>query len=100
MQRTKKSNNREALPRLYLEYELIDGNGRLLRKGRRRRANSFVGNIIALLFSVADFSTTFNASQAGYPSEIRDRTGALKNTRMSPAITALLHMEHIHMVSV
>ena len=43
--------------RLYLEYELIDGNGRLLRKGRRR-ANSFVGNIIALLWSLMTSKTS------------------------------------------
>ena len=88
MQRKKKSNNREALPRLYLEYELIDGNGRLLRKGRRRRANSFVGNIVALLFCITSYSTTTYVAQAGYPSEIRDRTGALRNILMSAGITA------------
>jgi len=88
MQRKKKSNNREALPRLYLEYELIDGNGRLLRKGRRRRANSFVGNIVALLFCITSYSTTTYVSQAGYPSAIRDRTGALRDIHMASAITA------------
>jgi len=45
----------------YLEYDIKDHNGRILRKGRRR-ANSFVGNLIALLWSIMVSKGTSNST--------------------------------------
>jgi len=73
--------------RLYLEYELIDGNGRLLRKGRRR-ANSFVGNIIALLWSIMTSKNALSNEYIGV-----SRTGIVDtgNTARSLIISARLN---------
>jgi len=73
--------------RLYLEYELIDGNGRLLRKGRRR-ANSFVGNIIALLWSIM---TSKNALSNAYIGVSRTGIVDTGNTARSLIISARLN---------
>jgi len=67
--------------RLYLEYELIDGNGRLLRKGKRR-ANSFVGNIIALLWSLMTSKNALSNQYIGV-----SRTGIVDTGNTARSLT-------------
>ena len=84
----KRNRSRDPFPKLYLEYDIKDHYGRILRKGRRRRANSFVGNIIGLLSSISVTTGSTSVYYSLYPDEIRDINNASRNIGMASGISA------------
>jgi len=64
------------MPSMYIEYEVKDKNGKIIQKGKRK-GHSWVGNIIGLLSSLTNRTTSYGCSTPVYygSTDLVDTTG-------------------------